>query len=56
VWDGFEIRPTRHALALGLRAGRHGVFILSQTISQKEKHHVVHFLADNAAALDAERP
>jgi hypothetical protein len=55
VWDGFQIRPNRHAPALGLRAGRHGVLILSQTISQKEKHHVVLFLAAKAATIQSER-
>jgi len=31
VWDGFEIRPTGQAPALGLRTGTNGLFILAQT-------------------------
>jgi hypothetical protein len=48
---GSEVSPPSRSLtgpglapALGLRAGSDGFFILSQTSSRKEKHHVVLFL------------
>src|SRR5262245_3519540 len=43
------------APALGLRAGAVDAFMQSQTISRKEKHHVVLFLVGEAAALRSER-